>query len=85
MKFKLVSSGSENLDRYQSVLDTYNVKVTDTGEESLMGEIIKDYEVDITSLEHLMSFIKDIKSPVIVFEDYDGEGRTLEIYDYFRE
>lgn len=83
MKFKLVNSDYSNLDDYQEVLDQYDVKVTDTGEESFMGGTIKRYEINVTSLKELMSFVKDIGRPVIVINDEDE--RKLEIYDYWRE
>ena len=83
MKFKLVNSDYTNLDRYQEVLDHYGVKVTNTNRESWFGGIEKEYEIDITSIKNFMSFIKDIGQPIIIFNDEDG--KTLEIYDNWRE
>ena len=83
MKFKLVNSCRTNLDDYQEVIDDYDVKVTDTGEESFVGGAIKRYDINVTSLNELMSFIKDIGHPAIIF-DNDGE-REIEIYDHWRE
>ena len=82
MKFELVNSCNTNLDYYQEVLDNYDVKITDTGEECFTGGTIKRYDINVANLYELRSFIKDIGRPVIIFND--GE-REIEIYDHWRE
>lgn len=84
MTFKLVNSCRTNLDDYQEVIDDYDVKITDTGEECLIGGTVKRYDINVTSLNELMSFIKDIGHPVIIFNDDKG-GKEIEIYDHWRE
>lgn len=84
MKFSLTNSGyTGNLDECKEVLDKYNVKAYKTDRESWVGGAEYEYEVEIASLKQLMSFIKDIGYPIIIFDDIDG--RTIEIYDGWRE
>ena len=84
MKFSLTNSGyTGNLDEYKEVLDKYDVKTYKTDRESFVGGAYYEYEVEIASLKQLMSFIKDIGQPIIIFDDEDG--RNIEIYDGWRE
>lgn len=60
---------------YPQVYEKYNLRVISSGDYD------NEYEVRIKDLKTLMTFIKDIKKPIILFEDED----SIEIYDDWRE
>ena len=76
MKFKIHTTCMEDIKMwYPHIYEKYNLKVISS------GDFDNEYEVGIKDLKTLMTFIKDIKKPIILFEDEDA----IEIYDDWRE
>ena len=76
MKFKIRTTCKEDIKMlYPQIYEKYNLKVIS------LGAFDNEYEVRIKDLKTLMTLIKDIKKPIILFEDED----SIEIYDDWRE
>ena len=76
MKFKIHTTCMEDIKKwYPHIYEKYNIKAISS------SDFDNRYEVEIKDLKTLMTFIKDINKPIILFEDED----SIEIYDDWRE